>query len=57
MPRLFTGIELPEDLRDDLADMEQPLPGARWIDTDDMHITLRFVGDIDNRTADRKSVV
>ncbi|CFX10028.1 putative 2'-5' RNA ligase [Candidatus Filomicrobium marinum] len=51
MPRLFTGIELPEDLRDDLADMEQPLPGARWIDTDDMHITLRFVGDIDNRTA------
>lgn len=51
MPRLFTGIELPEDLRDDLADMEQPLPGARWIDSDDMHITLRFAGDIDNRTA------
>lgn len=51
MPRLFTAIELPEDLRDDLSDMEQPLPGARWIDSDDMHITLRFAGDIDNPTA------
>lgn len=51
MPRLFTAIELPEDMRDDLSSMEQPLPGARWIDSDDMHITLRFVGDIDNPTA------
>lgn len=51
MPRLFTGIELPEDLRDDLSDMADKLPGARWIESDDMHITLRFAGDIDNPTA------
>ena len=24
----------------------------RWIDADDLHLTLRFAGDIDNRTAD-----
>jgi len=52
MPRLFTGIELPEAISDHLSDVERPLAGARWIDAADMHITLRFAGDIDNRTAD-----
>jgi RNA 2',3'-cyclic 3'-phosphodiesterase len=28
------------------------LPGARWIDVENFHITLRFIGDIDGRTAD-----
>lgn len=51
MPRLFTGIELPESIREDLGNLEQPLPGARWIDMDDLHLTLRFLGDVDNRTA------
>ncbi|MBU1212714.1 MAG: RNA 2',3'-cyclic phosphodiesterase [Alphaproteobacteria bacterium] len=51
MPRLFTAIELPEEIREDLGDLEQPLPGVRWIDMDDLHLTLRFAGDIDKRTA------
>jgi 2'-5' RNA ligase len=51
MPRLFTGIELPDDISDELAGLEQPLPGANWIEQDNLHITLRFAGDIDNRTA------
>jgi RNA 2',3'-cyclic 3'-phosphodiesterase len=46
MPRLFTAIELPEDVQDLLADLEQPLPGAKWVDTDDLHLTLRFFGDV-----------
>ena len=28
-----------------------PLAGARWVEPSDMHITLRFAGDIDNPTA------
>jgi len=28
------------------------LPGARWIDPENYHITLRFVGDVDGRMAD-----
>ena len=52
MPRLFSGIELPESIREDLGDLNQPLPGARWVDMDDLHLTLRFVGDIEKRTAD-----
>jgi 2'-5' RNA ligase len=52
MPRLFTGIQLPPALADALADLATPLAGARWIEPQDMHLTLRFAGDIDNPTAD-----
>jgi RNA 2',3'-cyclic 3'-phosphodiesterase len=46
MPRLFTGIELPDDVRAELAALRGGLPNARWIEPDDYHITLRFIGDI-----------
>lgn len=52
MPRLFTAIPLPPALADELSDFAMPLAGARWIEPEDMHITLRFAGDIDNPTAD-----
>jgi len=51
MPRLFAGLELPDQIRDDLADLEAPIPGARWVESDNLHITLRFAGDIDKRQA------
>lgn len=51
MPRLFAGLELPEDIRDQLCDLERPLPGARWVAADDLHITLRFAGDIEGLVA------
>jgi len=52
MPRLFTAIEIPRLIRQHLGLMRAPLVGARWIEPEDMHITLRFAGDIDGRTAD-----
>jgi 2'-5' RNA ligase len=51
MPRLFTGLELPADVRFSLSMLRGGLPGARWIDPDNYHVTLRFIGDIDDRTA------
>ncbi|MGI9481124.1 MAG: RNA 2',3'-cyclic phosphodiesterase [Hyphomicrobiales bacterium] len=51
MPRLFTGVELPETVTDELALMTGGVPGARWIDRENYHITLRFVGDIDDAQA------
>lgn len=51
MPRLFTGIALPADVAGDLLRLKAPLPGARWIEPENLHITLRFAGDIDNTTA------
>ena len=51
MPRLFTGLEIPADLGQSLSLLRGGLPGARWIDPENYHITLRFIGDIDDRLA------
>ncbi len=51
MPRLFTGLEIPADLAMDLAMLRGGIYGARWIDVENYHITLRFIGDIDDATA------
>ena len=47
MMRLFTGLELPPDIALDLNFMQGGIMGARWIDRESFHITLRFIGDID----------
>lgn len=52
MPRLFTGLEIPSDLAFELSTMRGGLSGARWIDVENYHLTLRFIGDIDDETAD-----
>ncbi|WP_395686731.1 RNA 2',3'-cyclic phosphodiesterase [Aestuariivirga sp.] len=51
MPRLFTGLEIPEDVAFDLFLMQGGVSGARWIHRDSYHITLRFIGDIDDALA------
>ena len=47
MPRLFTGLEIPADIGLQLSAHRGGLPGARWIDPANYHITLRFIGDVD----------
>ena len=51
MPRLFTGLEIPEAVRLQLSAYRGGLPGARWIEPENYHITLRFIGDIESGTA------
>jgi 2'-5' RNA ligase len=51
MPRLFTGIEIPSDVGQALSLLRGGLPGARWITPDHYHVTLRFIGDVDDVTA------
>ena len=51
MPRLFTGLEVPEGTSLYLSSLRGGLYGARWIDPENYHITLRFIGDIDHRMA------
>jgi 2'-5' RNA ligase len=51
MPRLFTGIEIPTHIGESLSMLRGGLPGARWITPDNYHLTLRFIGDVDEVTA------
>lgn len=52
MPRLFTALEIPAEVALLLSLKRGGLPGARWIDPENYHITLRFIGDVDNHVAD-----
>jgi 2'-5' RNA ligase len=51
MPRLFTGIEIPAEVREEIARLKVPLPGGRWAEPENLHLTLRFVGDLDKLQA------
>ena len=51
MPRLFTGIEVPSDIAFELSLLQGGIPDARWVAPENMHITLRFAGDIPEHTA------
>ena len=51
MPRIFTGLELPASANQALAGLRGGLPGARWIDPENYHLTLRFIGDVDDALA------
>ena len=52
MPRLFTALEIPRDAALSLSLLRGGLIGARWIDVENYHITLRFFGDIEGHVAD-----
>lgn len=43
--RLFIAVDLPPDLRPLVAQLCQGIGGARWIRPEQLHITLRFLGD------------
>src|SRR5947207_4085513 len=42
MPRLFTGLEIPAEIGHTLSSLRGGLPGARWIDPENYHVTLRL---------------
>jgi 2'-5' RNA ligase len=44
--RLFVAIALPEPVRAALVALAQPLPGVAWTRPEQLHLTLRFLGDV-----------
>ncbi len=53
MPRLFTAIRVPDQITQILALKKGKLKNARWIDREDYHITLSFLGDISDLEAEK----
>jgi 2'-5' RNA ligase len=45
MLRLFIAVDLPAELRAAVAQMGQGMAGARWTRPEQLHVTLRFLGD------------
>ncbi len=48
MPRLFIAVDIPEDIKKDLSIMCSGIPGAKWVKSEQLHLTLRFIGDVDH---------
>lgn len=51
MPRLFVAIDLPELLKQTLTALPAQFDGARWEPAEKVHLTLRFIGDVDTESA------
>ena len=51
MLRLFVGIEFPPELKLRLSLLQSGIAGARWIDPGNFHLTLRFIGEVDEGLA------
>ena len=52
MHRLFVAIRPPEEIRDLLIDAMADSPELRWVSDDNLHLTLRFVGEVERPLAD-----
>lgn len=47
MNRLFVGLEIPESIKQHVGAMCHGVPGARWQTDEQLHVTLRFIGEVD----------
>lgn len=52
MHRLFVAIRPPAAIREQLLDLMEGVRGARWQDEDQLHLTLRFIGEVDRHQAE-----
>lgn len=48
MPRLFIALTLTDDAKDALAAIATNIPGADWTESEQYHLTLRFLGEVDH---------
>lgn len=50
--RLFAAIPIPDDVSTRLVALMRGLPGARWTPAENLHLTLRFFGELDEPNAE-----
>jgi RNA 2',3'-cyclic 3'-phosphodiesterase len=50
MPRLFIAIDMPDHVKQVLTELPRNIAGARWVGPEELHLTLRFIGEVDQLT-------
>jgi 2'-5' RNA ligase len=50
--RLFVALPLPEEIADPLLDLMDGPDRLRWAPAEQLHLTLRFIGEVDRSTAE-----
>lgn len=50
--RLFAGLELPDEVAGPLTSLMRGVPGAAWRPRENLHITLGFFGEMNERVAE-----
>ena len=48
MYRLFVAVDLPHETKEALRSICRGVPEARWVPLEQLHLTLRFIGDVDD---------
>jgi len=49
--RLFVALSIPDAIARELLLWQGGVPGARWLSREQLHLTLRFIGEADGRDA------
>ena len=50
MPRLFIALPVPDDIADELIQLQSGVPDARWVPPENFHVTLCFAGEVPGGT-------
>lgn len=51
--RLFIAAELPDYTQRALEGLREELPGVHWVERESLHLTLKFLGELDEADCDR----
>lgn len=50
--RLFIAIEIPDDLKKMIGRLRVEIPGARWMEAEQIHLTLAFLGEVEEASVE-----
>lgn len=53
--RLFIAIDIPDDLKKKIGSLRSDIPGARWVPAEQLHLSLAFLGEVEETTIERLS--
>lgn len=56
MHRLFVALRPPREMRERLSDIQDGIEGARWQADDQLHVTLRYIGEVERPVAEDVAV-